>query len=188
MKKEKVENWEYKIKRIIFWIIFIPVLLLLFYLIGLRCLEAPIYYYACREKLSSYVGNIQVNDSGRKYTCCVYKSYMNGFNARGNVIKQPCLAILGKFNLALIPYSGSFKVTQRSVGIFNDHFSQCLPFFGYLYETAMTMPVYSVDCDMKGWGRKFKITPKGDVLEYHIFSVTKEQGDIIFSVPLKFFD
>ena len=52
----------------------------------------------------------------------------------------------------------------------------------------MTMPVYSVDCDMKGWGRKFKITQKGDALEYRIFSGTKEQGDIIFSVPLKFFD
>ena len=60
--------------------------------------------------------------------------------------------------------------------------------FGYLYETAMTLPVYSVDDNMKGWDRKFKITPKGDALEYRIFSGTKEQGDIIFSVPLKFFD
>ena len=36
--------------------------------------------------------------------------------------------------------------------------------------------------------KTFKITQKGDALEYRIFSGTKEQGDIIFSVPLKFFD
>ena len=188
MKKEKIENMEYKLKRIIWGLIFIPVLLFVFYLIGFRCLEAPIYYYACREKMSPYAGNIQVNDNGRIYTCCVYKSYLNGFGARGNVIKQPCLAIRGMFDLALIPYSGSFKITKKSVGIFNDHFSQCLPFFGYLYETSMTLPVYSVDDDVKGWNRKFKITQKGDVLEYHIFPGEKKQGAIIFSVPLKFFD
>lgn len=188
MTPEKLEKIEERIKRILFWSIFIPVLLFVFYFIGFRCLEAPYYYFFEREKMGAYVGTIKVTENGKKYTCCVYKSLRFDHGRRGQGIDAPCLAIRGMFNLALIPYSGSFKVTKTTVGIFNDHFTQCLPFFGYLYETAMTYPVYSVDDDMKGLNRKFKITPKGDALEYHIFSSEKKEGDIIFSVPLKFFD
>ena len=188
MTKQELEKLEEKIKRIVFWIIFIPLLLFVLYFIGFRCLEAPIYYFIDRERMGAYMGNIQVNDNGKKYTCCVYKSFRNAHGRRGQTVKEPCLAIRGMFDLALIPFSGSFKITKTSVGIFNDHFTQCLPFFGYLFETSMTLPVYSVDCDMKGWDRKFKITRKGDSLEYHIFPREKKQGHIIFSVPLKFFD
>ena len=185
----KTGNTAEKAKRIITVIILIGVVLLLLYCLGFNTLEAPIYYCFWREKMGAYVGTIQVSNKGGKYTCDIYKSFRPPVNP-GN--KQPppqrCLALRKRFNFALLPYSGSFKITKTTIGIFNDHFTQCLPLGGYLYESYMTRSVPSVDCDMKGWGRKFKITQKGDALEYRIFSGTKEQGDIIFSVPLKFFD
>ena len=49
MTKQELEKLEEKIKRIVFWIIFIPLLLFVLYFIGFRCLEAPIYYFIDRE-------------------------------------------------------------------------------------------------------------------------------------------
>ncbi len=187
MNKERLRRIA---RRVILGAIFISVVLFVLDCSGFRSLSAPVYYCVRREKMGAYVGNIQMSEGDKKYACCVYRSFQSSIisDARKSPPPQRCLVVRKLFGLALFPYSGSFKITKTTIGIFNDHFTQCLPFFGYLFESSMTLPVYSVDDDMKGWNRKFKITPKGDSLEYRIISPKEGQSDIVFSVPLRFFD
>lgn len=96
------------------------------------------------------------------------------------------IPILKRFSFVLTPDFSIYTDMPEAMQIWNIFRSRLLG--QMLQREGMTLPVYSVDDDMKGWNRKFKITPKGDSLEYRILSPKEGQRDIVFSVPLRFFD
>jgi len=164
----------------------VAVLLTVFLLFGLfsavHTLRAPYVLLTNPQQLGKRLGVIEVQWNGKNKSCWVYKSSMLDFNKT-----IPCLMIYPKIRWNPLPYH-ALKITEDSIGVFNDGLTECLPMGKVVYESSMTRPVYSVSDDLKGWDAKFQITKGEETIRYQIFPSPYSDRKIDFTVPRSFFE
>ena len=169
-----------------FWAI---VFCVLFLFNSIHSLEAPYILLTDPQRLGKQLGTIAVRCNGKEKSCRVYTSKRLAFGgSKGSGKLIPCLVIYPKFHLAPFPFRHALKVTEDSVGIFNDGLTECLPIGKRVYESDMTYPVYSVGCNMKGWDAKFEITREKTGIRYRIYPSKYSNRDIDFTVPFSYFE
>ena len=150
-------------------------------------LEAPYILLTDSQRLGKQLGSVVIRWNGKEKLCRVYTSKRNSYESKdcGRLIS--CLLIYPPFRLFRFPYSHALKITEDSIGIFNDGLTECLPMGKRIYESDMTYPVYSVGDDMKGWAAKYEITRDKTGIRYRIYPSKYSNRDIDFTVPLSYF-
>ena len=126
--------------------------------------------------------------NGKEKICRVYTSKHLVYGSKGNGRLVSCLLIYPPFRLFRFAYGHALKITEDSVGIFNDGHTEGLPLGKRIYESDMTYPVYSIDNDMKGWAAKYEITREKTGIRYRIHPSKYSNRDIDFTVPLSSFE
>ena len=124
----------------------------------------------------------------RKKICRIYTSKRLVFSSKGGSSLVSCLLIYPPFRLFRFACGHALKITEDSVGIFNDGHTECLPMGKRIYESDMTYPVISVDNDMKGWSAKYEIPREKSGIRYRIHPSKYSNRDIDFTVPLSSFE
>ena len=146
-------------------------------------LEAPYILLTNPQKLGNFLGTLKIRWNGNEKFCWVYSS-----KKRTDRDDIPCLLIYPVFRLNPFPFGHALKVTENSIGIFNDSPAECLPLGSKIYESSMTRPVYSVDDDMKGWDAKYEIRKTEKGIEYKVYPSIYSDRKIDFTVPFIFFE
>ena len=147
-----------------------------------HCLEAPYLLLTGSQKLGNKVGVCVVQWNGKKKTADIYTGKCLEY---GRVTS--CLLVYPEYCfLPFVPES-ALKITENSVGIFNDRLTECLPMGRKIYESSMTYPVYSVDDDMKGWNAKYEISRGKNEIKYRIYPSEYSNRNIEFAVPVSCF-
>ena len=157
----------------------------LFY--SVHVLEAPYILLTDSQRLGKQLGSVVIRWNGKEKLCRVYTSKRNSYESKGNGSLSSCLLIYPPFRLFRFPYGHALKITEDSIGIFNDGLTECLPMGKLVYESDMTYPVYSVGDDMKGWAAKYEITRDKTGIRYRIYPSKYSNRDIDFTVPLSYF-
>ena len=152
---------------------------------SIHVLEAPYILLTDPQRLGEKLGNVIVRWNGEVNSCLVYTSQRNSPDHCGTI---PCLLIYPPFRLFRFPYGHALKITEDSIGIFNDGLTECLPIGKRVYESGMTYPVYSVGDDMKGWAAKYEITKEKNGIRYRIYPSKYSNRDIDFTVPFSYFE
>lgn len=162
-----------------------------FVCLSIHSFQAPFQYFFAREKMGRRLGSIPFSNGDRQGVFEVFSSKRLG--ASGLRV-TPCLM--------LRPVSGSgrliadgcrlvrrdcLKITPESIGIFNCTWTEFLPLGGYVFESDMTYPVYSLDDDLKGWNAEFTIRHDKDAVEYTVFPSGCRKELLRFKVPRGFF-
>ena len=158
----------------------------LFY--SVHVLEAPYILLTNPQRLGKKLGSVVIRWNGKEKLCRVYTSKRNSYESKGNGRLISCLLIYPPFRLFRFPYGHALKITEDSIGIFNDGLTECFPIGKRVYESSMTYPVYSVGCNMKGWDAKFEITRKKNGIRYRIYPSEYSNRDIDFTVPFSYFE
>ena len=153
---------------------------------SVHVLEAPYILLTDPQRLGKELGSVVVRWNGKEKICRFYTSKRLVFGSKGNDRLIFCLLIYPP-RLFRFSCGHALKITENSVGIFNDGHTECLPLGKRIYESDMTYPVISVDNDMKGWGAKFEITRGKTGIRYRIYPSEYSDRDIDFTVPLSFF-
>ena len=155
---------------------------------SIHVLEAPYILLTDSQRLGKQLGSVVIRWNGKEKLCRVYTSKRNSYESKdcGRLIS--CLLIYPPFRLFRFPYGHALKITENSVGIFNDGPAECLPMGKWIYESNMTHPVYSVDNDMKGWNAKYEISKEKSGLEYKIYPSQCSDREIGFTVPFSYFE
>ena len=151
-------------------------------------LEAPYILLTNPQRLGEKLGTVVIRWNGKEKLCRVYTSKRNSYESKGNGSLSSCLLIYPPFRLFRFPYGHALKITEDSIGIFNDGLTECLPIGKRVYESDMTCPVYSVGCNMKGWDAKFEITREKTGIRYRIYPSKYSNRNIDFTVPFSYFE
>ena len=154
---------------------------------SIHVFEAPYLLLTDPQRLGEKLGTVVVRWNGKEKLCRVYTSKRNSYESKdcGRLIS--CLLIYPPFRLFRFPYGHALKITEDSIGIFNDGPTECLPMGKRVYESDMTWPVYSVGDDMKGWAAKYEITREKTGIRYRIYPSKYSNRDIDFTVPFAYF-
>ena len=155
---------------------------------SVHSLEAPYLLLTDSQRLGKKLGFVVVRWNGKEKFCRVYSSKRLVYNSKGGSRLVSCLLIYPPFRLFRFPYGNALKITEDSIGIFNDGLTECLPMGKRVYESDMTYPVYSVDDDMKGWAAKYEINREKTEIRYRIYPSKYSNRDIDFTVPFSFFE
>ena len=155
---------------------------------SIHVLEAPYLLLTDPQRLGEKLGTIVVRWNGKEKLCRVYSSKRLIYNSKGSYRLISCLLVYPPFRLFRLPYGHALKITEDSIGIFNDGLTECLPMGKWVYESDMTYPVYSVGCNMKGWDAKFEITREKNGIRYRIYPSEYSNRDIDFTVPFSYFE
>lgn len=155
---------------------------------SIHVLEAPYILLTNPQRLGKKLGTAVIRWNGKEKLCRVYTSKRNSYESKGNGRLISCLLIYPPFRLFRLPYGHALKITEDSIGIFNDGLTECLPMGKWVYESDMTYPVYSVGCNMKGWAAKFEITREKTGIRYRIYPSEDSNRDIDFTVPFSYFE
>ena len=155
---------------------------------SIHSLEAPYILLTDSQRLGKQLGSVVVRWNGKEKSCRVYSSKRLVYSSKGGSKLIPCLLIYPPFRLFRFPYGHALKITENSIGIFNDGPAECLPMGKWIYESNMTHPVYSVDNDMKGWNAKYEITREKTGIRYRICPSKYSARDIDFTVPFSYFE
>ncbi|MBO4630291.1 MAG: hypothetical protein J5858_00070 [Lentisphaeria bacterium] len=158
----------------------------LFY--SVHVLEAPYILLTDSQRLGKKLGSVVIRWNGKEKLCRVYNSKHLVYSSKGGSRLISCLLIYPPFRLFRFPYGHALKITEDSVGIFNDGPTECLPMGKWIYESDMTYPVISVDNDMKGWDAKYEITREKTGIRYRIYPSKYSNRDIDFTVPFSYFE
>ena len=158
----------------------------LFY--SVHVLEAPYILLTDSQRLGEKLGSVVVRWNGKEKSGRVYSSKRLVYSSKGGSRLIPCLLIYPPFRLFRFPYGHALKITENSVGIFNDGPAECLPMGKWIYESDMTYPVISVDNDMKGWDAKYEITREKTGIRYRVHPSKYSTRDIDFTVPFAYFE
>ena len=153
-----------------------------------HALEAPYILLTDSQRLGKNLGSVVVRWNGKEKSCRVYSSKRLVYSSKGGSRLIPCLLIYPPFSLFRFPYGHALKITEDSVGIFNDGPTECFPMGKRVYESDMTYPVISVDHDMKGWAAKYEITREKTGIRYRIYPSEYSNRDIDFTVPFSYFE
>lgn len=167
---------------------FVIVFGVIFLFYSVHALEAPYILLTDSQRLGKKLGSVVVRWNGKEKSCRVYSSKRLVYSSKGGSRLIPCLLIYPPFRLFRFPYGHALKITENSVGIFNDGPAECLPMGKWIYESNMTHPVYSVDNDMKGWNAKYEISKEKSGLEYKIYPSQCSDREIGFTVPFSYFE
>ena len=159
-----------------------------FLFFSIHSLQAPYILLTDSQRLGKKIGSVVVRWNGKEKSCRVYSSKRLVYSSKGGSRLIPCLLIYPPFRLFRFPYGHALKITENSVGIFNDGPAECLPMGKWIYESNMTHPVYSVDNDMKGWNAKYEISKEKSGLEYKIYPSQCSDREIGFTVPFSYFE
>ena len=160
-----------------------------FYLyFSIHVLEAPYILLTDPQRLGKKLGTVVIRWNGKEKLCRVYSSKRLIYNSKGGYRLISCLLIYPPFRLFRFPYGHALKITEDSIGIFNDGPTECLPMGKWVYESDMTYPVISVDYDMKGWAAKYEITRGKTGIRYRIYPSEYSNRDIDFTVPFSYFE
>ena len=154
---------------------------------SLHVLEAPYLLLTDSQQLGKKLGTVIVRWNGKEKNCTLYSSKRLVFNNKGSSKLIPCLLIYPPFRPFHFSGGNALKITEDSIGIFNDGLTECLPMGKWIYESGMTYPVYSVDDDMKGWAAKYEITRGKTGIRYRVYPSEYSNCDIEFTVPFSFF-
>lgn len=155
---------------------------------SVHVLEAPYILLTNPQRLGEKLDTVVIRWNGKEKLCRVYTSKRNSYESKGNGSLSSCLLIYPPFRLFRFPYGHALKITEDSIGIFNDGLTECLPIGKRVYESDMTYPVYSVGCNMKGWDAKFEITREKTGIRYRIYPSKYSNRDIDFTVPFSYFE
>ena len=158
----------------------------LFY--SVHVLEAPYILLTDSQRLGEKLGSVVVRWNGKEKSCRIYTSKRLVYSSKGGSRLIPCLLIYPPFRLFRFPYGHALKITEDSIGIFNDGLTECLPIGKRVYESDMTYPVISVDNDMKGWDAKYEITREKAGIRYRVYPSEYSNRDIDFTVPFSYFE
>ena len=167
---------------------FVIVFGVFFLFTSVHVLEAPYLLLTDPQRLGKELGSVVVRWNGKEKICRVYTSKRLVYGSRGNGRLISCLLIYPPFRLFRFACGHALKITEDSVGIFNDGHTECLPIGKRIYESDMTYPVISVDNEMKGWDAKYEITCGETGIRYRIHHSKYSDRDIDFTVPLSFFE
>ena len=160
-----------------------------FYLyFSIHVLEAPYILLTDPQRLGKKLGTVVIRWNGKEKLCRVYSSKRLIYNSKGGYRLISCLLIYPPFRLFRFPYGHALKITEDSIGIFNDGLTECFPMGKRVYESGMTYPVYSVGDDMKGWAAKYEITKEKNGIRYRIYPSQYSSRDIDFMVPFSYFE
>ena len=157
-----------------------------FLFLSIHVLEAPYLLLTDSERLGKELGSVAVRWNGKEKICRVYTSKCLVYGSKGNYRLIPCLLIYPPFRLFRFSYGHALKITEDSVGIFNDGPTECLPMGKRIYESDMTYPVISVSHSMKGWDAKYKITREKTGIRYRIYPSKYSDRDIEFTIPMSY--
>ena len=154
---------------------------------SIHSLEAPYILLTDSQRLGKQLGSVVVRWNGKEKNCRVYSSKRLVYSSEGGSRLISCLMVYPP-RLVHLPYGNTLKITEDSVGIFNDSPAECLPMGKWIYESNMTHPVYSVGNDMKGWNAKYEITREKTGIRYRIHPSKYSNRDIDFTVPFSYFE
>ena len=153
---------------------------------SIHVLEAPYLLLTDPQRLGEKLGTIVVRWNGKEKLCRVYSSKRLIYNSKGSYRLISCLLIYPPFRLFRFPYGHALKITEDSIGIFNDGLTACFPMGKRVYESDMTYPVISVGDSMKGWDAKYEITREKTGIRYRIYPSKYSDRDIEFTIPLSY--
>ena len=157
-----------------------------FLFLSVHVLEAPYILLTDPQRLGKELGPVAIRWNGKEKNCRVYTSKCLVCGSKGNYRQVPCLLIYPPFSLFRFSYGHALKITEDSVGIFNDGLTECLPMGKRIYESDMTYPVISVGDSMKGWDAKYEITREKTGIRYRIYPSKYSDRDIEFTIPLSY--
>ena len=167
---------------------FVIVFGVIFLFYSVHALEAPYILLTDSQRLGKKLGSVVVRWNGKEKSCRVYSSKRLVYSSKGGSRLIPCLLIYPPFRLFRLPYGHALKITEDSIGIFNDGLTECFPMGTRVYESDMTYPVISVGNNMKGWDAKFEIIREKTGIRDRVYPSEYSNRDIDFTVPFSYFE